>query len=337
MKRSCSKLVIAGLAVLLTTSTFAKTYKFGFGDPMSSDSGAFAQKFKEVVEAESNGKMKVRLFASGALGSETEMVLNNRMGSLPFAIVGIGNLVPFAEELGTLTLPYLMRDTEDAIALTTGDFKDQWSAIAERQANVRILGYSHSGFRHLTNSKRPITSLADLKGLKLRVPQSKIMLASYEAWGANPIALAWPEVFTALQQRVIDGQDNPYVVNYSMKFHEIQGYLTEMRHQYSLQPMIVGLRTWKSLGENEREIVRRASLLAQQRSLEFQEAEATKARQAMEAGGVTISRLEDEERWREIAVTQVWPQFYDSVGGKTFVNAIVDRLEAMDTPDTTSR
>ncbi|MGB2150197.1 MAG: TRAP transporter substrate-binding protein, partial [Cobetia amphilecti] len=155
-----------------------------------------------------------------------------------------------------------------------------------------------------------------LEGMKIRVPQNKIMLATYQAWGASPISMSWPEVFTGLQQGVIDGQDNPDIVNYTMKFQEVQKYLTEVHYQYSLQPIVMGVRTYNKLSDEEREIIDRAGLEAQLYALQFQLTEASQARAGMEAEGVQSAQLTDEDKWVSIAKEKVWPQFYEEIGGK---------------------
>ena len=169
-------------------------------------------------------------------------------------------------------------------------------------------------------------TLDDLQGLRVRVPQNPIMLATYEAWGASPIAMAWPEVFTALQQGVVDGQDNPYIVNYTMNFHEVQDYLTEVHYNYSLQPLVMGVDSWNALSEEEQDILTRAGLEAQMYALLFQVEEANAARDAMIAAGVEVSSVEDEEAWIEIARTEVWPQFYDTIGGQEAFEEVMSQL-----------
>ncbi len=236
-----NKALLATAVMLAMSATAqAKTFKVGMGDPMDSDQGALAQRFEELVEDLSDGEMQVELFPGGQLGSETGMIQDTRIGKLDFALIGVGNLTPYAPRLGALTMPYALRSHADAVKATTGPLADEWNQIAEKQAGVHIVSWLYSNFRYLTNSKRPVTSLEDLEGMKIRVPQNKIMLATYQAWGASPISMSWPEVFTGLQQGVIDGQDNPDIVNYTMKFQEMQKYLTEVHYQYSLQPIVMG-------------------------------------------------------------------------------------------------
>jgi TRAP-type transport system periplasmic protein len=305
----------------------AKTFKLGMGDPLDSDQGALASRFKDLVEYYSKGELKVTLYPNGSLGSETEMVQNARLGSLDMALVGIGNVTPFSKELGVLTMPYVMQSHSDAVAMTTGELGDRWNTLAQKQVGVNILGWTYSNFRFLTNSKRPVKSLADVNGMKVRVPQNPIMLASWEAWGANPIAMSWNETFTALQQKVVDGQDNPYIVNNTMKFYEVQDYLTEVHYMYSLQPLIIGNGTLKKLSDEERNIVTRAGLEAQQHALMFQISESGKAKENMVANGIEVSTLEDEDKWIAIAKEKVWPQFYESIGGKENFERVLERLK----------
>jgi tripartite ATP-independent transporter DctP family solute receptor len=320
-------IVLACSALALPALVDAKTLRLGMGDPLDSDQGAFASRFKELVEFYSDGDLKVTLYPNGAIGSETEMVQNTRLGALDIAIVGIGNLTPFSKELGVLTMPYVIRDLKDAVKITTGNLGDSWNEIAETKAGVNILGWTYSSFRHLTNSNRPVKNLVDVDGLKVRVPQNPIMLASWEAWGASPIPMSWTETFTALQQGVVDGQDNPYIVNNTMKFYEVQEYLTEIHHQFSLQPMLIGARAFKQMDAEQRNILTRAGLEAQQYGLIFQVTEADKAKQNMIDNGVEVSILEDEEKWIEIAKEKVWPQFYESIGGKENFESVLEQLK----------
>lgn len=318
-------LAATAICVALSGQVSAKTLKLGMGDPIDSDQGALAVRFQELLEAYSGGEMQVELFPSGSLGSETEMLQNVRMGSLDFALVGIGNVTPFAPKLGALTLPYMIESTSDAVKVTSGPINDRWKGMA-RESGFEILSWTYSNFRYLTNSVRPVTQLSDIKGMKVRVPQNKIMLATYEAWGASPIAMAWPEVFAGLQQGVIDGQDNPYIVNYTMKFQEVQDHLAEVHYNYSLQPLMAGVKGLSKFTEEEQEWIKQAGIEAQMYSLMFQLEEAGKAKQGMIDAGVKVTTISDEDQWIKLAKDNVWPAFYDQVGGKEFVDELQAQL-----------
>ena len=330
LRKSC--VVVFALLVLatlgLSSAHAAQTLKLGFGDPADSDQGAYAERFKEVVEGLSDGEIKVELFSSGALGTETEMLQSARKGTLDLALVFSGNAVPFVKELGTLTMPYLIKNEYDAVKVTTGELGKMWSDICIKKGGFRILGWTYSNFRHITNNVRPITSLKDIKGMKIRIPQNKIHMATYRAWSANPVPISWPETFTALQQGVVDGQDNPYIVCYTSKFQEVQKYMTEVHHQYALQPLIIGERSWKKMDEKTKAILTQAGIEAQQYNLLFQVTEASNAKAAMEAAGVQMDNLTDEEEWIRLAKEKVWPEFYDFIGGKAMLDKVQATLSA---------
>lgn len=319
---------IAALAMVMTVQgASAKViFRVGMGDAIESDQGAMAKQFKSLVESLSNGEIEVQLFPNGALGTETEMLQNARRGTLDMAFVGVGNVVPFVKELGTLTMPYLIEDHFEAIKATTGGLGAHWNALAIEKGGFRILGWTYSNFRFITNSKRPVKKIADVKGLKIRIPQNKILMATFKSWGANPIPMAWSETFTALQQGVVDGQENPYIVNFTSKFHEVQDYLTEVHYQYSLQPLIVGERSWKKYDQKTRDLLTRAGIEAQQYCIAFQILEAEKAKKGMIKAGVEVSVLEDEAVWKKLAIEKVWPEYYDFIGGKENVDLVLKAL-----------
>ncbi len=322
-----SVMVFFAAALMLPLSASAeKTLKIGLGDPIDSDQGVLAVRFKEIVEANSKGNYKVDLFPAGQLGDEQKMVKDARRGSIDGAVVAINNITPFAKSIGVLTLPYLMHNFNDAVKATTGELGDQWRKVLIDEAGVRLLGWGYSNFRVLTNSKKPINTLADLKGLKIRVPKNPIMIETWKALGAEPIPMAWPETFTALQQRVVDGQDNPHVTNYTMKFYEVQSFTSECHYLFSLQPLIFGEAFFQSLPAEDQAMLTRAGIEAQQFNLLFSVTEAETAKQNMISKGVKYNEIADEDQWSKAAMDAVWPQFYDSVGGKEVVDKVVKAL-----------
>jgi tripartite ATP-independent transporter DctP family solute receptor len=333
MKKLCLFLIVAVMSVCLMVpaQVFAKqVLKLGFGDPINSDQGAIAKQFKYLVEGYTAGDVEIQLFPGSALGNETEMLQNTRSGELDLCMLSVPNLSPFSRKINILTFPYVIKSMRDAVTITTGKLGAQWNDILQKEAGIRILAWTYSNFRHLTNSKRKITSMADLQGLKVRVPQNALMIASYEAWGANPTPMAWPETFTALQQGVVDGQDNPYIVNYTMKFQEVQKYITPLHYQFSLQPMIIGEKHFQKMDQNLKDILVRAGIEAQQYCVLFQMEESEKALQAMLDAGMEYSEFSDEDKMIEVAMEKVWPKYYDKVGGKDAVMEVVAELEKAD-------
>jgi tripartite ATP-independent transporter DctP family solute receptor len=319
---------VAAMAMTLSAQGIMakQVFRVGMGDAIDSDQGAMAKQFESLVESLSGGEIEVELFPNGALGTETEMLQNTRRGTLDMAFIGLGNAVPFVPELATLTMPYLIENHYDAIQATTGSLGAHWNTLATDKGGFQMLGWTYSNFRYITNSKRPVAKLADVKGLKIRIPQNKVLMATLKAWDANPVPMAWSETFTALQQGVVDGQENPYIVNYTMKFHEVQKYVTEVHYQYSLQPLIVGTKSWEKFDEKTRAILTRAGIEAQQYCIAFQILEAGKAKQGMIDAGVQVDTLSDEAEWKKLAIEKVWPENYDFIGGKQNLDLVLNAL-----------
>ena len=262
---------IAFLATPNIASAQEKTIlQVGLGDPIDSEMGAIGTRFREIVEARSGGRVEVQLFPSGQLGDETEMIQNVRAGNLDIAVVGIANTVPFVKKLGILTMPYIFDDLYDVVRATTGPAHDLLNGYAVNEGGFRILGWTYTDYRYLSNSRKPIRNLNDIRGMKFRVPQSAVLLASYKAWGANPIPLSWAETFTALQQGVVDGQCYGYITFLACRFNEVQKYITEVHYTYQLQPMILSQRAYKKMSPELRRLVIDAGRDAQEYCLAFQ-------------------------------------------------------------------
>lgn len=323
MRRSFLLCCLLALGLLLPGTAQAVesvSLKVGIGDPITADAGELGLKFKELVEKRTGGKVKVTLYPNCELGDETEMLHNVRRGVLDMTCVGVGNITPFSPGLGVLTFPYLFENDEMVVRGTTGPAMDMLNKLTIKQAGLRILAFSYTSFRHLTNSRRPVETLDDIKGMKIRVPSNKVFIETYKAWGASPVPMAWSETFTALQQGVLDGQCNPYVVNHSKKFEEIQSYLTELHYTYSLQPLVIGERHFKKLSPELQAILTEAGLEAQAHVLTWQNEHSGAAKKAMQDAGVKISTLKDEDKWREVAMNKVWPTLYEIVGGRQLVD-----------------
>ena len=210
--------IAASVLLLASMDAHAKRFKVAVGDAGGSAQHELGKKFAEEVERLSGGKHKVKLFLNGQLGSEQDTVNDAAMGTLDMSLLAINNITPFSPTVGIFTLPYVILSLDDAVTLTQGPVGQELMENTIRDAGVRILGWTYTGFRVLTNSKKPVRTVADLDGLHIRVPKNEIMLDTYKSWGINAVPMAWAETFTALQQKVVDGQDNPYLTVHSMKF-----------------------------------------------------------------------------------------------------------------------
>lgn len=307
-----------GLIFSLSLSAQAKTeWKMAVGDAAGGTQWELGLRFAQLMEAYTKGEVKIHLFPNGQLGSEQETVQNCRLGTLDYSIVAINNITPFSPTVGVFTLPYLILSLDDAVKLTQGPIGQKLAENTIRDAGVRLLGWAYSGFRVLTNSKRPVRTLKDLKGLVIRVPKNAIMIASYKSWGVNPTPMAWDETFTALQQKVVDGQDNPYITNYVMKFYEVQKYITNIRYVFSLEPLMISEALFQKQSPEMQKTILRAGKDAMEYERQFILLKEDEIKKELIKKGMEIMDPADNEReWIEKATTKVWPQFYKSIGGK---------------------
>ncbi len=327
--KSLVLLLLATFAPLMPSLASAETYKVAVGDPEDSEQGFAAKAFKEYVEDKSGGAIKVETFFSGTLGDESESFRNVQQGSLPFAVGGIANLVPFEKRLGLLTLPYLFSNLDEVVAGTNGKPAEILNSYALK-AGFRILTWTYTDFRYISNSRRPITKMEDIKGLKFRVPQSAVLIAAYKAFGGSPTPISWAETFTALQQGVVDGQCYGYIGFKAMKFNEAnQKYLTEVHYTYQLQPLVMSERVYRKMDAETQKLMVDAGMYAQEAVLQYQKDEASAAKADLIAAGLVVSQLEDEDKWRKAAFEVVWPEMAEFVGGKDAIN---EYLTAMGKP-----
>lgn len=326
-KKTALLSLLAASSMLLGSGAFAATFKVAVGDAQGSTQWDLATTFKKLFEQKTGGKHKLDLFPNGQLGSEEDTVNNAAMGTLDFSILAVNNVTPFSPSVGVLTLPYVIQSAEEARKLTNGAVGKELVENTVRDAKVRIVGWTYSGFRVLTNSKKPVKSLADLQGLKIRVPKNEIMIASYKAWGINPTPMAWSETFTALQQGVVDGQDNPYMTVNSMKFNEVQKYVTNIRYVFSLEPLIVSESLFKKQPADVQKAILDAGVEASESNFKFLQATESRIKKELTAKGMQISEpVDGEKEWIAKATTTVWPMFYTSIGGKAKLDKVLKEL-----------
>lgn len=316
---------LAATTLLFTSGVVAKTFKMALGDAAGGTQYELGTKFKELLEQKT--KHKVNLFPNGQLGSEQDTVNDAAIGTLDFSILAINNITPFSPTVGVLTLPYVIQNLAEAVTLTRGDIGNELTENTIRDAGVRIIGWAYSGFRVLTNSKQPVKSPEDLKGLVIRVPKNEIMIATYQAWGINPTPMAWSETFTALQQKVVDGQDNPYITVNAMKFYEVQKYITNLRYIFSLEPLIVSESVFQSQKPEVQQAILEAGKEATLHSEQYIKDTEGQIKKELEEKGMEISDpANDEKDWIEKATAAVWPKYYDSVGGKDKLDHVLKLL-----------
>jgi TRAP-type transport system periplasmic protein len=220
----------------------------------------------------------------------------------------------------------MIQSLDDALTLTQGELGRQLVDNTVRDANVRIIGWSYSGFRVLTNSRRPIRQLSDLQRLRIRVPANEVMIETYRAWGIHPTPMAWSETFLGLQLGAIDGQDNPYMVIHAMKFSEVQQYITNIRYLFSLEPLIVSEKMFQAQTPEVQQAILDAGREASVHSAAYLVEQEDKIRAELVKQGMKIIEPANEQEWMDRAIDQVWPKYYERLGGKEELNQILKTL-----------
>lgn len=325
--KTLAGIAAAAMIVTFTASAHAKTWKMSFGDAAGGTQWETGTQFAKILEEKTKGKVKFGFFPNGQLGSEQDTVNDCSMGTLDFSVLAVNNLTPFSPTVGLLTLPYMIQSLEDAQKLTQGKMGQELAENTLRDAGVRIVAWTYSGFRVLTNSKRPVKTLEDLKGLVVRVPKNAIMIDSYKAWGINPTPMAWSETFTALQQKVVDGQDNPFITVHAMKFYEIQKYVTTIRYLFSLEPIIMSEELFQKQSPEMQEMILEAGKEATAYSAQWLTQTEDSIKQDLVSKGMVIHEAADGEKaWIEKATQAVWPKYYKSIGGKEKLDAALKLL-----------
>ncbi|MGD1974829.1 MAG: TRAP transporter substrate-binding protein [Desulfobacterales bacterium] len=317
-----------GLVLSLSLTVQAKmAWKMALGDAPGAAQWEVGKTFADKLAEYSNGEVEVQLFPTSQLGSEQETVQNCRLGTLDLSVVAINNVTPFAPKVGLFTLPYMMLSAEQARTLAEGPIGEELVESTVKAAGVRIIAWSYSGYRVLSNSKRPIKKVEDLKGLTIRVPKNNIMISTYKAWGINPTPMAWDEVFTALQQKVIDGQDTPLITQYFMKFYEVQKYVTKIRYLFLLEPLIISEKLFRKQKPEMQEMILKAGKEASARSFQFLIEKEDEIEELFKKEGMEITEAADNEKeWIELATKEVWPKFYKSIGGKEKLDAALKAI-----------
>jgi TRAP-type transport system periplasmic protein len=277
-------------------------------------------KFKEIVEKESNGAITVQTFYGGSMGDEQANVKQLRNAEINIAVLACGNLTPFAPAAGVFYLPYLFPSLNDAEKLFSDQsFMDNIGNKIAAESRTRPLAWLIGGYRVITNSKKPIEKMADLQGLKIRVPPVELQLAAFRSWGVEPHPLAWSETFNGLQQGVIDGQENPHAINRDQKFWEVQKYVTNVHYLLWVGPILVSETWYRKLTPQTKELVDRAAKEAAHFEWKWSAEQESIALKACRDKGMVVNDLTDEPAWME-AARSIWPNYYDKVGGKALVD-----------------
>ena len=328
MKLLRSLLVATGLvaAAFVPAAVNAQDIKprlirFGYGLSESSNQGRAVKFFVEEMAKRSGGKLKVKGFADASLGSDIQMQ-NALIGGAQEMMVGsTATLVGIVKDFAVFDLPFLFNNEQEADAVFDGPFGRKLADKLEEKGLVGLV-YWENGFRNLTNSKRPVTKVEDLKGIKLRVMQNPVYIDMFNGFGANAVPLSFSELFTAMETGTVDGQENPVTTIQSSKFYEVQKYLTISKHVYSPWIVLASKRWYDGLSADERKIINEAAVAS--RDFERKDSrDASKQSIAyLKDKGMQINELSDAELGRMREMVKPAMDKFAADGGADLLNEL---------------
>jgi tripartite ATP-independent transporter DctP family solute receptor len=283
-------LMLFGTGMSWSAEYRSQTFRLSTTTPKGAPAVAGMERFAQLVGERSGGKLNVRVFPNGQLGGDIQTIASLQGGVIDMTVLNAGLLTQLAPDFAIVDFPFLITDPAVSDRLLDGSLGKKLNDQLPSK-NLIGLAYWELGFRNLTNSRRPVKTLADLNGLKIRVLQSPLFIEVFGALGTNPVPLPYPELYTALEQKVVDGQENPATQIWVGKLHEVQKYMTLSRHVYNPQIVLFSKPTWDRLNTDERkllvDVAREVALFERKLS---READA-QAVASIKAAGVTVDEL----------------------------------------------
>lgn len=260
LKLATSAALSAGMAIAALPALAADvTMNLGFGAPETSIYGRFATIFKEKAEAYTNGSVEVKIRCCNQISTEDEAFKAMQLGTVDGFFITANNVSPHWPLMDVTVLPYIFQDTKHLERVADGPVGQMMKDKLQADTSVHLLSFGPALYRDFYNSVRPVNTMADMKGLKIRVPKNEVMLATFEAFGAQPIPLAWSETPTALQTGTVDGGDNGTSFIRDMKFYEFEPHLVILEHFVAMSPLFASDIFMKKLSDEQRAQILKAA------------------------------------------------------------------------------
>jgi len=256
MKRMSLGMALAA-AVAFAAPATAEELVIGTNGKPGNPRVTAAQLFGALVEQWSGGQYTVKVAHSATLGDDRQMLKSVRFGTMEMTVNSDGPVAEIVADLNAFGLPYLFTSLPQAWEVLDGEIGDDIAAQLDEKGYV-VLAWWDNGLRKITHTSKPITSPADIEGMKIRTPQSQVTIDAFKALGANPAPLAFSELPAALQSGVFEGQENPLANIYSSKLHELTPYIAKSNHKYEMAPILASKRWWDKLSEEDQDMIQRA-------------------------------------------------------------------------------
>lgn len=313
----------ASAFIALAAPAIAQTeIKLGYALAEDSHYGVAAKTFEEVLAAELGDQFTVKHFPSSGLGGEREVIEGLQIGTIEATIVSSGTLANFVPDTGVFDIPFLFNGFDHARAVLDGEIGEEILAKFDT-VGLHGLAWGEQGFRHITNNRNPIHTPQDVAGLKIRTMENPVHLAAFNAMGAAPTPMAWPEVISSLQQGVIDGQENPLSVIVSVKLNEVQKYLTLSGHVYSPAMILVSKPFWDGLDDTQKAAFEKAADAAKAAMRAYVDEVETSGVATLKERGMEVNELSPEEKASfQASIQSAYDGYYDTYG-QDLVESIV--------------
>ncbi|MCX7786418.1 MAG: DctP family TRAP transporter solute-binding subunit [Spirochaetes bacterium] len=305
------------------SSAKMETYKLRLGHVAPTDEPYHiaSVKWTELVKNYTQGKVEVSVFPNSQLGSSRDLIEALQMGVVDYTLTTAAVLANFLPKTQVIELPFIFKSREHVYAVVDSPLADKIYAGAEEK-KLKVLHTWENGFRNITNSIRPIKTPDDMRGIKIRVMENQMYIDMFKALGALPVPLARGELFTALQQKVVDAQENPMGQIYSSRFYEVQKYVTLTRHTYSPEVLLCSLNTWKKIPPEFQKAIMKASeeardynrKLSAEKELEF-------IKKVQEKGMEVIDLTPEQIIPFQQKMVPVWEKYYSTIG-KDLIEAV---------------
>jgi tripartite ATP-independent transporter DctP family solute receptor len=327
LPRRLAELLVAALLAGSAQALFVeRTVKLSNGVNADHPVGAGVKRMQEVLEAKTGGKLKIAAFWGGSAGGDLQATQALRAGTQEMVCTSSSPLVGIVKELGVFDLPFLFANEREADAVLDGP-AGAWFGNKLEAVGLVNLAYWENGFRNLTNSKKAVTRVEDLEGLKVRVMQNNIFLDTFKTLGTNAVPMAFGEVFTALETKTIDGQENPFVTIDTSKLYEVQKHVTVTRHAYTPFLVLYSKKLWDQLNAQEQAVLREAALEGRSAQRAANRSLNEKSLAALKEKGMTVSELTPAEQRRMFEkVKPVYDRNVPTIGADA-VNVVLDALK----------
>jgi TRAP-type transport system periplasmic protein len=290
MKKSWKQLIATAVLAAALPLAHAADVKFGFGIVDDHPLGVGAKRLAELVKQRSNGRLNIVTYSSNKIGSDPQMQQGLQAGLQEMMLGPPSNLVGVIKDFAYFDLPFSITSYAEADALLDGTAGALLLKKMEA-ANLVGLAYWETGFREVTNSKRPITRAEDLVGLKIRVMQNAVFMDSFKALGANAVPMAFTELYTALETKAVDAQENPVGIIDGAKIYEVQKYLSLTNHVYNPSVVMASKKWWDTLAEADRKLIKDAAQEVALFQRKLVREQVGKTIERLKAGGMLVNEL----------------------------------------------